>query len=54
LRDPNDVMFLVLARQAAADVLVSGDEDLQAARNQLQSILILTPVEFSVWLERRA
>ncbi|KON79303.1 putative toxin-antitoxin system toxin component, PIN family [Azoarcus sp. PA01] len=53
LRDPDDVMFAVLAIEATADVLVSGDEDIQAARAQLNPLLVLTPAEFSAWLETR-
>ena len=53
VRDPYDVMFLALARHANADVLVSGDADLQAIRDELVGIPILTAAEFSSWLEQR-
>lgn len=33
LRDQDDAMFVALARQAAADALVTGDADLDAYRN---------------------
>jgi predicted nucleic acid-binding protein len=32
-------------------VLVSGDGDLLALKNQLQPLLILTPAEFQIWLD---
>lgn len=53
VRDPYDVMFLALARHASADVLVSGDADIQAVRDELEGIPILTAAEFSSWLVRR-
>jgi putative PIN family toxin of toxin-antitoxin system len=53
LRDPDDVMFLVLADAAKADALVSGDADIQALKHQLTSVPILTPSEFAEWLEAR-
>jgi hypothetical protein len=37
--------------EAAADVLVSGDEDIRWARAQLNPLLILTPAEFFAWIE---
>lgn len=53
VRDPYDVMFLALARHANADVLVSGDADLQAVRDGLVGIPILTAAEFWSWLSQR-
>ena len=53
VRDPYDVMFLALARHAKADVLVSGDADLQAIRDELVGIPILTAAEFSSWLVQK-
>lgn len=54
VRDPHDRKFLVLARAADADVLVSGDRDLQVLRGQLQCTLILTATEFADWLAQRS
>ncbi|MGH8427141.1 MAG: putative toxin-antitoxin system toxin component, PIN family [Gammaproteobacteria bacterium] len=54
VRDPDDIMFLALARHAKADALVSGDADLQAVRDKLQGIPILSPAKFSGWLENRS
>jgi len=45
LRDQDDAMFVALARQAAADALVTGDADLLDLRERLRSIRILTPAE---------
>ncbi len=53
VRDPYDVMFLALAHYANADILVSGDADLQAIRDELVGIPILTATEFSSWLAQR-
>lgn len=53
VRDPCDVMFLALARHAHADVLVSGDADLQTVRDELVGIPILTAAEFQHWLVQR-
>ena len=46
--------MVVVARAADADVLVSGDRDLQVLRGQLQCTLILTATEFADWLAQRA
>ena len=51
IRDAGDVMFLVLAAVAGADVLVSGDGDIQAVRERFH-IPILTVAEFADWLDR--
>jgi len=50
IRDPQDIMFLVLAAASRADVLVSGDGDIQAVRDQFH-IPILTQAEFADWLQ---
>jgi putative PIN family toxin of toxin-antitoxin system len=50
VRDPQDIMFLVLAAAGRADVLVSGDGDIQAVREQFH-IPILTLAEFADWLQ---
>ncbi len=39
-----------LARAAGVPVLVSGDADLLALKNELTPLLILTPAEFQSWL----
>lgn len=51
VRDPNDQVFLGLAQAADVPVLVSGDGDLLALKNQLQPIQILTSAEFPIWLD---
>jgi predicted nucleic acid-binding protein len=51
LRDPDDVMFLVLSVAAKADALVSGDADIQVVKHQLKNVSILTVAEFAEWLE---
>ena len=50
IRDPENIMFLVLAAASRADVLVSGDGDIQAVREQFH-IPILTLAEFADWLQ---
>ena len=50
IRDAQDIMFLVLAAASSADVLVSGDGDIQAVREQFH-IPILTLAEFADWLQ---
>ena len=52
LRDPADAMFIALARQAEADVLVSGDQDILALREAL-SVPVIEPARFQTWLESR-
>ncbi len=51
VRDPKDQVFLDLALAAGVPVLVSGDGDLLALKNQLHPLLILTPAEFQIWLD---
>ncbi|MGB5240268.1 MAG: putative toxin-antitoxin system toxin component, PIN family [Prochlorococcaceae cyanobacterium] len=50
VRDPKDQVFLDLAVAAGVPVLVSGDADLLALKNELTPLLILTPAEFQSWL----
>ena len=50
IRDPDDIIFLVLAAAAHAEALVSGDGDIQAVKAQFH-VPILTVAEFSVWLQ---
>jgi putative PIN family toxin of toxin-antitoxin system len=52
LRDPADAMFISLAQQARADVLVSGNEDILALRETL-SVNVIVPARFQAWLESR-
>jgi uncharacterized protein len=49
IRDADDVVFLVLAEVARADVLVTGDHDLHAVKAEFH-IPILNVAEFSAWL----
>ncbi len=51
VRDPKDQVFLDLALAAGVPVLVSGDGDLLALKNQLHPLLILAPAEFQIWLD---
>ncbi|MBD5136049.1 MAG: putative toxin-antitoxin system toxin component, PIN family [Lachnospiraceae bacterium] len=46
LRDPDDAIFLHLAKAAGADYLVSGDGHLLAARAFFTAVPILSPAEF--------
>ncbi len=50
IRDADDIRFLVLAAVAEADVLVSGDGDIQAVKEHFR-IPILTMAEFADWLQ---
>ena len=50
IRDPDDIIFLVLAAAARAEALVSGDGDIQAVKAQFH-VPILTVAEFSTWLQ---
>ena len=50
IRDPDDIIFLVLAAVAKADALVSGDGDIQAVKSQFH-VPILTAAEFADWLQ---
>ena len=43
-------MFIALAQQAGADVLVSGDEDILALRETL-SVAVMEPARFQTWLD---
>lgn len=52
IRDPDDLIFLVLAVVAEADALVSGDGDLHAVKAEFK-VPILTVAEFSAWLKGR-
>lgn len=51
LSDPDDMKFLELAVIAKANVLVSGDSDIHAVKEIFSHASIMTPAEFSVWLE---
>lgn len=50
IRDADDIIFLVLSAVGRADVLVSGDGDIQAVREQFH-VPIRTISEFADWLE---
>ena len=50
LRDPEDAIFVHLARSAKAVGLISGDRHLLELRSALRDVLILSPAEF---LEQR-
>jgi putative PIN family toxin of toxin-antitoxin system len=54
VRDPHDQMFLDLAVAAGVAALVSGDADLLALQDQCQSLLILDPAAFRLWLDEEA
>jgi uncharacterized protein len=51
IRDPDDIIFLVLAAAAKADALISGDGDIQAVKT-LFHVPILTVAEFADWLQQ--
>jgi predicted nucleic acid-binding protein len=52
VRDGHDQVFLDLALTAQAGVLVSGDGDLLALKEQVPPLKICTPAEFQAWLSR--
>ena len=45
-------MFIALAQQARAELLVSGDGDILALRETL-SVPVMEPARFQTWLESR-
>ena len=45
VRDPDDQMFLDLELAAATPVLVSGDADLLALKEEVHSLQIINPAE---------
>ncbi len=49
-RDPHDRVFLALARQAGADALVTGDEDLLDLRDKFPW-RIMAPAELKEWVD---
>lgn len=53
VRDPDDAKFLALALAGAAEVLVSGDDDLLVLRGDWTRVAIMTPAEFEDWLQTR-
>jgi len=53
LRDPSDAVFIRLARQAKADLLVSGDADILALQGKIPGLAISSPVEFLHSLEKK-
>ena len=46
LRDPYDSVFIHLAQQAQADVLVSGDQDMLALQGKIPGLVISSPADF--------
>ena len=46
LRDASDAVFIRLAQQAQADLLVSGDEDILALQNTISGLAISSPADF--------
>ena len=46
LRDTSDAVFIHLAQQAQADLLVSGDEDILALRGKIPGLIISSPADF--------
>jgi putative PIN family toxin of toxin-antitoxin system len=53
LRDPDDMMFLMLAKAANAHALVSGDADILALGDRLGETCILPVGEFAEWLDKQ-
>jgi len=52
LRDPSDGVFIHLARQAQADLLVSGDADILALQGKISGLTISSPADFLHTLEK--
>jgi putative PIN family toxin of toxin-antitoxin system len=52
LRDPSDAVFIHLAQQAQADMLVSGDEDMLALQGKIPGLAISSPADFLRTLEK--
>ncbi|MCS5694091.1 putative toxin-antitoxin system toxin component, PIN family [Cyanobium sp. FGCU-6] len=50
VRDPHDQVFLDLALAAATPVLVSGDADLLALKQEVVPLQIINPADFHSWL----
>lgn len=50
VRDPHDQVFLDLALAAATPVLVSGDADLLALKEEVVPLQIVNPADFQDWL----
>lgn len=50
VRDPHDQVFLDLALAAATPVLVSGDADLLALKQEVVPLQIINPADFQSWL----
>lgn len=50
VRDPHDQVFLDLALAAATPVLVSGDTDLLALKQEVVPLQIINPADFQSWL----
>ena len=52
LRDPSDAVFIHLAQQAKADLLVSGDEDILALQRKIPGLAVSNPAGFLHTLQR--
>ena len=52
LRDPFDAVFIHLAQQAQADLLVSGDADILALQGKISGLTISSPADFLHTLEK--
>ena len=50
VRDPHDQVFLDLVLAAATPVLVSGDADLLALKQEVVPLQIINPADFQSWL----
>jgi len=46
LHDPSDAVFIHLAQQARADLLVSGDEDILALQDKIPGLAVSSPADF--------
>lgn len=51
-RDPDDDLILQCAIQSRADVMITGDKDLLAIRDQVKEIRLLNPREFWELLQK--
>src|SRR5699024_10774608 len=50
LRDPDDSIFVTLAKQAKADKLITGDKDILDVRGQIALVTVMTVAEFADWV----
>lgn len=52
LHDPSDAVFIRLAQQAKADLLVSGDGDILGLQDKIPGLAISSPADFLYLLEK--